>query len=616
MNKKTILTVIIGLLLLPASGFGLTIKSVDFMTVESKSRLQIGLDGKATFDVKRDGDNLSLLVDNAMISKQLARPFITREFETAVTQILPRQQGDSVVFDISMKQIVPYFVSQDNDLLIMDFDIPDWARKPQQRTQNTVTVVQTAAATGQPGQEARQQRPLAAPVSTTPSVFKGSDIVERSFIEPLYTGERISLDFQNADIHNVLRIIADVSGLNIVTSDEVKGNITIRLKNIPWDQALDVVLESKDLGKMSVGNVVRIDAADKIKKAQERKLESLKTEEQLEPLITSVVPVNFAKASDIAGTIKGREVGLVSDRGSITAEDRTNVLIVKDIKKNVDDIQSMIKRLDKATPQVLIAARIVQADNDFTKGLGVQWGGSWRNQSDRTHFGLSGVNAGTARSLFDSTVTPGGRPGWTTTTVPQPSLAVNFPTNQAAGFGITVGRLAGSAFDLDLRLDIGETIGSAEVIARPKIVTMDNKKAVIRQGEKYPYVVRDDDGQLSTELKDIELVLEVTPRIAFDGSVNMEILVKRNAIGSIVNSLGDPSIASREAQTEVLVRNGETSVIGGIIEEEERMNIQRVPFLGKLPVIGFLFSGKTQDRAKKELLIFITPQVLEPVAMK
>ncbi|MGI6385884.1 MAG: type IV pilus secretin PilQ [Desulfomonilia bacterium] len=616
MNKKTILTVIIGLLLLPASGFGLTIKSVDFMTVESKSRLQIGLDGKATFDVKRDGDNLSLLVDNARISKQLARPFITKEFETAVTQILPRQQGDSVVFDISMKQIVPYFVSQDNDLLIMDIDIPEWARKQEQKNQDAVTVVQAAAAWPMPAQEAKLSKPLAAPVSATPSLLKGSDLVERSFIEPQYTGERISLDFQNADIHNVLRIIADVSGLNIVTSDEVKGNITIRLKNIPWDQALDVVLESKDLGKMAVGNVVRIDAADKIKKSQERKLESLKTEEQLEPLVTSVIPVNFAKASDIAGTIKGREVGLVSDRGSITAEDRTNVLIVKDIKKNVNDIHTMIKRLDKATPQVLIAARIVQADNDFTKGLGVQWGGSWRNQSDRSHFGLSGVNTGSARSLFSPTVASGGRPGWTTATVPQPSLAVNFPTNQAAGFGITVGRLAGSAFDLDLRLDIGETIGSAEVIARPKIVTMDNKKAVIRQGEKYPYVVRDDDGQLSTELKDIELVLEVTPRIAFDGSVNMEISVKRNAIGSIVNSLGDPSIASREAQTEVLVRNGETSVIGGIIEEEERMNIQRIPFLGKLPVIGLLFSGKTQDRAKKELLIFITPQILEPVAMK
>jgi type IV pilus assembly protein PilQ len=616
MNRKIILTVIISLLLLPAYGFGLTIKSVDFMTVESKSRLQIGLDGKATFDVKRDGDNLTLLIDNARVPGNLARPFITREFETAVTQILPRQQGNKAVFDITMKQIVPYFVSQDNHLLIMDFDIPEWARKDKPSTQDKIVVVQSAATPDQSGQPLQEKGPAVPSVRNIPAVLKGSNIVERSYVEPTYTGERISLDFQNADIHNVLRIIADVSGLNIVTSDQVKGNITIRLKDIPWDQALDVVLESKDLDKMAVGNVVRIDAADKIKKAQDRKLESLKTEEQLEPLVTSVIPVNFAKASDIAGTIKGKEVGLVSDRGSITAEDRTNVLIVKDIKKNVDDIESMIKRLDKSTPQVLIAARIVQADNDFTRGLGVQWGGSFRNQSDRSHFGLSGVNTGPARGLFNTTVVPGTRPTWSTATVPQPSLAVNFPTNQAAGFGITVGRLAGSAFDLDLRLDIGETIGTAEVIARPKIVTMDNKKAIIRQGEKYPYVVRDDDGQLSTELKDIELVLEVTPRIAFDGSVNMEISVKRNAIGSIVNSLGDPSIASREAQTEVLVRNGETSVIGGIIEEEERTNVQRVPFLGKLPVVGFLFSGKTQDKSKKELLIFITPQILEPVAMK
>ena len=616
MNRKIILTVIISLLLLPAYGFGLTIKSVDFMTVESKSRLQIGLDGKATFDVKRDGDNLTLLIDNARVPGNLARPFITREFETAVTQILPRQQGNKAVFDITIKQIVPYFVSQDNHLLIMDFDIPEWARKDKPSTQDKIVVVQSAATPDQSGQPLQEKGPAVPSVRNIPAVLKGSNIVERSYVEPTYTGERISLDFQNADIHNVLRIIADVSGLNIVTSDQVKGNITIRLKDIPWDQALDVVLESKDLDKMAVGNVVRIDAADKIKKAQERKLESLKTEEQLEPLVTSVIPVNFAKASDIAGTIKGKEVGLVSDRGSITAEDRTNVLIVKDIKKNVDDIESMIKRLDKSTPQVLIAARIVQADNDFTRGLGVQWGGSFRNQSDRSHFGLSGVNTGPARGLFNTTVVPGTRPTWSTATVPQPSLAVNFPTNQAAGFGITVGRLAGSAFDLDLRLDIGETIGTAEVIARPKIVTMDNKKAIIRQGEKYPYVVRDDDGQLSTELKDIELVLEVTPRIAFDGSVNMEISVKRNAIGSIVNSLGDPSIASREAQTEVLVRNGETSVIGGIIEEEERTNVQRVPFLGKLPVVGFLFSGKTQDTSKKELLIFITPQILEPVAMK
>jgi len=599
---------------MPACGFGLTIQSVDFMTVENKSRLQIGLDGKAAFDVTRAGDKLILRIDNAKIPKHLARPFITSEFETAVKEFLPKQKGKDVLIDVSMKKIVPYFVSQDKTILIMDFDIPDWARKANQDAKGQNVTVQQASSVKQEALFTGKEKQI--PSQAKGAFAKQEDFVNDPSREPRYIGERITLDFQNADIHNVLRIIADVSGLNIVTSDEVKGNITIRLKDVPWDQALDVVLESKDLGKMEVGNVVRIDAADKIKKAQERKLESQKTEEQLEPLVTSVIPVNFAKASDIAKTIKGKEVGLVSDRGSITAEDRTNVLIVKDIKKNVDDVNAMIRRLDKATPQVLISARIVQADDDFTRGLGVQWGGSWRNQSDRTHFGLTGVNTGAATNLFSTTATPGGSPTWSTTNLPSPSMAVNFPTNQAAGFGISIGRLAGSALDLDLRLDIGESIGNAEVIARPKIVTMDNKKATIRQGEKYPYIVRDNDGELSTELKDIELVLEVTPRIAFDGSVNMEISVKRNALGSIKNSLGDPSISSREAQTEVLVRNGETSVIGGIIEEEIRQNTNQVPFLGRLPVVGFLFRGKTIDKSKKELLIFITPQVLEPVAMK
>ena len=615
MKKKIILMALVGFLVVPVCVFGLSIKSVDFMTVDNKSRLQIGINGKASFDVNRKGENLILRIDDARIPWQLARPYITKEFETAVKQILPRQHGDDVVFDISMKQIVPYFVSQDNEVLIMDFDMPPWAEKESEGTQ--APTVKQGLAAAEPTKKPSGKGVMLPATSSTP-VLKPveNDIIEESLTEPTYTGEHITLDFQNADIHNILRIIADVSGLNIVTSDEVKGNITIRLKDVPWDQALDVVLESKDLGKMAMGNVVRIAPAAKIKKSQERKLESKKTQEQLEPLVTSVIPVNFAKASDIASTIKGKDVGLVSDRGSITAEDRTNVLIIKDITKSVDEIHAMVKRLDKPTPQVLISARIVQADNDFTKGLGVQWGGSYVSQSDKNHFGLTGVNTGAARNLFSTTVTPGNTPNWSGTAVPSPSLAVNMPTNQAAGFGISIGRLGGTALDLDLRLDIGETIGSANVIARPKIVTMDNKKATIRQGEKYPYVVRDEDGQLSTELKDIELVLEVTPRIAFDGSVNMEISVKRNAIGSIVNSLGDPSIASREAETEVLVRNGETSVIGGIIEEETRNNINRVPFLGKLPIIGLLFKGETKDTSKKELLIFITPQVLEPLAIK
>jgi len=199
-------------------------------------------------------------------------------------------------------------------------------------------------------------------------------------------------------------------------------------------------------------------------------------------------------------------------------------------------------------------------------------------------------------------------------------MAVNFPVSLGegaggAGFGISFGRLGNSLLGLDLRLDIGETTGSTSVIARPRIVTMDNKKAIIKQGEKYPYVVRNQEGELSTELKDIELVLEVTPRVAFDGSVNMEISVKRNAIGAYKNPLGDPSIASREVQTEVLVKDGETTVIGGIIENEIKKNVSEVPGLAKVPFLGFLFRGKQDEIHKRELLIFITPHVIRPLSL-
>ncbi|MBN1635394.1 MAG: type IV pilus secretin PilQ [Deltaproteobacteria bacterium] len=612
MKMNKVLLLLIGLLVLPAFAFGLNIQSVDFMNVDNKSRLQIGLDETAVYDISREGDKVILRISNARIPDGLARPFVTKEFVTAINQILPQQAGADVIFEISMKQMSPYFVIQDKDLLLMDFDIPlDSMKEAQAAKQPAVEKIVV-------DQSQNKKVVKAQPNADTSLSGRAQDLqatmVESSTTEK-YSGKRISLDFQNADIHNVLRIIADVSALNIVTSDDVKGNITIRLKNVPWDQALDVILESKDLGKMAIGNVVRIAPADKIKAAQDRQLATIKTKEQLEPLVTSVIPVNFAKASDIGSTIKGKDVGMVSERGSITAEDRTNVLIVKDIKKNVDAIYAMIKRLDKATPQVLIQARIVQADKTFTRGLGVQWGGSYRNQSNSSYFGLTGANSGSTTNLFDTSVTSGTEPNFTSSVVQTPSFAVNFPAGQAAGLGINLGRLAGSMLDLDLRLDIGESTGTAKVVARPKIITLDNKKATIRQGEKYPYVVQDDEGQFSTEFKDLELVLEVTPRIAFDGSVNMEISVKRNALGSLTNRFNDPSIATREAITEVLVKDGETSVIGGIIEEESIDNVSQVPGLGNLPVVGYLFKGTTKVRTNKELLIFISPHVIEPASM-
>lgn len=591
--KKICALLFMGIIALPLSAFALTVKSVDFMNVGGKSRIQLSLDGPAVYDVTRKGDNVELKISAARIVPSYARPLVTADFETAVKQITPRQSGSNVIVNISMKVMAPYFVSQDKNQLIMDIDIP--ASVKQIKATPKVVLRDNIKPKPKPMQ----------PVDMTGTVVDGLDGTR-------YTGEPITLEFQNADIHALLRIIAEVSGLNIVTSDDVKGEVTIKLKNVPRDQALDVILEAKDLDKMQVGNVIRIAPAATIKATKERKLASIKTEEQLEPLLTSVIPVNFAKSSEIAKTIKGKEVGIVSERGSITADDRTNVLIVKDIKKNVDSIYAMIKKLDRATPQVLIQARIVQADDDFTRGLGIAWGGSYRNQSDRSHFGLSGLNSSTTTTnLFSTTSSGSSQPNWSTTVSPTPTMAVNLGQSQASGVGLTLGRLGGSLFQLDLRIDVGESTGQAKVIARPKVVTLDNKKATIRQGEKYPYLTRDSDGNVSTELKDIELVLDVTPRIAFDGSINMEINVKRNALGSTKNSLGDPSIASREVQTEVMVKDGETSVIGGIIEEETHNNVDKIPWLGDLPVIGYLFKGSTKTSSKKELLVFISPHVID-----
>jgi type IV pilus assembly protein PilQ len=523
--------------------------------------------------------------------------------------------------------MAPYFISQDKNLLLMDFDIPAEikALEKKEGEKAKIIVAQKKTVVEKPAQEA-SMAPIE-PISSKASVMTPTIV---SSLLPKYKGQPITLDFQNADIHNVLRIIADVSGLNIVTSDDVKGTITIRLKDVPWDQALDVILESKDLAKMEIGNVVRIAPAKIIDEARKRMIDAQKSQEQLEPLVTSVIPLSFASTKSILESLeknrdKEKGLGVLSERASVIGDERTNTLFVKDIRKNVDDFYAMIKRLDRPTPQVLIAARVVQADTNFSRGLGVQWGGAYRNQSGRSHFGMTGIstgrelNTGAPTNLFNTTLTsvPPYQPGWSTTVYPTPRMAVNLPSGNLSGLGMTLGRLGGSMFDLDLRLDVGESQGEVQVISRPKIVTLDNKKASIRQGLKYPYVVRNQEGQLSTELKDIDLLLEVTPRISFDGSINMEISIKRNAVDlSITNQLGDPGIASREVATEVIVKQGETSVIGGIIEETKEDNVKMVPGLGRLPVIGWLFKGTNVNKRKTELLIFISPQIVEPISLK
>jgi len=434
-----------------------------------------------------------------------------------------------------------------------------------------------------------------------------------------YKGAKISLDFKDADIHNIFRLIAEVSNLNVITSEDVKGKITIRLVNVPWDQALEVILSTKNLIKIEEGNVLRITTVENVKKEREDKqkeeeslLKTRETKLKLEEPERKILKVNYADAGELQKLLleqKEMGKGFLSPQGSVKADKRTNTLIIQDIRNRLEAIEQLIKDLDSPTPQVLIEARIVQAKTDFIRSLGIQWGGSYNQTGGGQWFwGLTGNNPSAAAGWGFAASPP------TPLTMPS-NFVVNFPASTTntpvGGFGVSFGKLTGSLVNLDLRLQMGETDGQNKVIARPKLATLDNKEAHIKQGEKIPYETT---SQAGTQVQFIDAVLslKVTPHVTPDGSILMKVVVTRDARGTFRSpTSGVPSIDSREASTEVLVKDGETLVIGGIYESDHTETEQGIPWLMKIPVLGWLFKKKEVIVTKRELLIFITPTIIQ-----
>lgn len=410
-----------------------------------------------------------------------------------------------------------------------------------------------------------------------------------SDISPKYSGKRVSLDFQDADIINVLRLLAEVSKLNMVIGDNVKGKITIKMLDVPWDQALDVILKMKGLGKVYEDNVLRIDTLSNIAQQQEEEAKAKEAMVKAEDLVTKILSVNYARARDVAESIKKS----LSVRGDITVDDRTNTLIIKEIEDKHEEIGRLLKTLDKPTPQVLIEARIVQADSNFAKDLGIQWGGSYSSNPGDYNIGVQSGPSGTVGA-------------------PTTGFAVNLPATGVAGtkgsIGFTIGKTVGDAFNLDLRLSAGETKGLTKVLSAPKIATLDNKEATIQQGESIPYKTVSQEGT-KTEFIDATLTLKVTPKVTPDGHISMNIKITKNRQGSIVVE-GTPSINKKEATTEVLVKDGETTVIGGIYEITDVDNLLGVPWFHHVPILGWLFKSTQKSNIKSELLIFITPKII------
>jgi type IV pilus assembly protein PilQ len=451
---------------------------------------------------------------------------------------------------------------------------------------------QAAAAAAQPG-----------PAAIEPDGHGIEVLEEGGLLEgKVYTGRRISLDFKDVEIDDVLRLIAEVSDLNIIAGDEVSGQVTIRLVDVPWDQALDVILLTKGLGFVRVGNVLRIAPSEVLKSEEEARLQEKRAKEKLEDLVVKLQPVNYANVKEVAKMVKR----LLTARGTVDIDVRTNTVILKDIASVIDEATALIKAIDTQTPQVMIEAKIVEANLDYLREVGSRWGVGVQPFEDafdtgspfREDAGGGDFTLQPVQDILGNTIAPN-------------NIAVSNPITQLATGVVNVGAfLLDDRFNLDVELEAAESEGEGKVISSPRVVTLDNRKASIEQGVSIPFQTFEN-GDAKLEFIDAVLRLDVTPHITQDRSIIMKIEVQRNAPDdSVPTPTGSPAIAKNEAETETLVKDGQTLVIGGIYVVRTSERQSRVPYFHKIPVIGNAFKSNEQRDVRQELLVFVTPRVV------
>ena len=421
-----------------------------------------------------------------------------------------------------------------------------------------------------------------------------------------FKGEKLSLNFQDIEIRSVLQLIADFTDLNLVASDTVSGRITLRLKNVPWDQALEIIMKTKGLDKRLVGNVLMIAPAAELAAREQMELESRQQISELAPLRTEFIEVKYASAAEIFGLFQsagesGGE-GVVSARGSVIVDERTNAIIITETIERINQFREVLDRLDVPVRQVLIEARIVTATSSFGESLGVRWGtlgyGSYDDGNINTQFGGSLTTVGEIRE----SITSGGGLAYSQ----EDNLIVDLPApGNASSFAFGI---IGEDYLLDMELSALETEGRGEVIARPKVITSDKQEATIESGDQIPYQEASSSGATATQFIDAVLGLTVTPRITPDDRIIMDLEVSQDSIGAVF--AGIPSIKTNRIKTQVLVNNGETIVLGGVFQTVVSESVEKTPILGDLPWLGSLFRNKTKQDDKQELLIFITPRLI------
>jgi type IV pilus assembly protein PilQ len=425
-----------------------------------------------------------------------------------------------------------------------------------------------------------------------------------------YNGRRIDLDLKDADIHNILRLLADVGRVNIVTADDVSGNITIRMRNVPWDQALDVVLQAKSLGMVRQGNLIRVAPLAVLQKERELEIARHKQELDLAPLETRLIPVSYASAEEL----QARAKDLLSPRGSIAVDERTNVLIARDVTGNLNHVEELVRSLDTQTPQVLIEARIVEATSKYLRDVGIQWGGDTTfSEATGNPTGIAFPSkVGVTGGNYDAQSPTAGLSPFTRQ-VANPNFAVNLPAAVGTGSGGALGLVFGSAdnnINLAVRLSAAESSGMLRIVSSPRILTLDNREARINQGTLIPFSQVSAQG-VQTTFQEAKLQLLVKPHVTADGSVAMHVKINRDEPDfNQTSARGDPTILKREAETDLLVMDGHTAVIGGIYTRNTGRNLDQIPFFGDIPLIGILFQRRRASDTRNELVIFLTPRIV------
>jgi len=549
----------------PVAATGRAVTDVDFRRgPHGEGRVIVTLSQPGTpVDVRQEGDRIVADFLDTSLPERLARRLDVVDFATPVTLIDTYAEGSGVRMSVTATGDYDYVAYQSDNVFTLEV-------KPVPKAEK----------------ERRRKEKLG------------------------YTGERLSLNFQDIEVRAVLQLIADFTGLNVVVSDTVKGSITLRLKNVPWDQALDIILKTKGLAMRKMGNVILIAPSEEIAAREKLELEARKQIEELAPLRAEFIQINYAKAADIAELLKKKENSILSPRGSVTVDERTNILLVQDTADKLEEIRRLVAKLDVPVRQVLIESRIVIANDDFVRDLGVRFGWSRNQTSEALHeVWLGGAAPGNlATTPITAFEVPAGSGN--------EGLIVNLPAAPAQGtpaaLGLAVGKLGTHL--LQLELSALQADGRGEVISAPRVITANQKEALIEQGVEIPYQQAAASGATTVSFKKAVMSLSVTPQITPDDRIILDLRVTKDAVGeNVPTGTGGfvPSIDTREVQTQVLVDNGETVVLGGIYERTRKDEYQRVPFFGELPVVGALFRNRKQTDEKVELLIFVTPKIIK-----